>query len=195
MARIRVKQYAARNPANVKSIEEKCKAKRRHEALADLVGFLKARESKFWKKVDRRGSDECWNWSGDKVRGYGRFLLVTGFKVTASRASYILANGAVPDGLYVCHKCDNPSCCNPAHLYAGTSEQNAIDREVRNRSKPRSGHKINEETAMKIFEAVGTQEAIAAKFGVSRSYVSMVKSGKRWKRITNAVTINASQVI
>lgn len=115
--------------------------------------------------------------------GYGRFDIDGGKWITASRAAYMLRSGGLDKRTFVLHKCDTPLCCNPFHLYAGTQKQNVQDIYDRGRNTPRSGHKITEEIAMKIFSAEGTQNEIARRFGVSRSFVSLVKSGKRWPRI------------
>jgi len=76
----------------------------------------------FWKKVDKRGPDECWNWLGAinrKGGGYGQFG-VRGFIAKAHRVSWELLYGDIPKGLMVLHKCNNPSCVNPSHLYLGS---------------------------------------------------------------------------
>jgi len=84
-------------------------------------------EKRFWAKVDIRGEDECWNWKGYRKKdGYGLFQS-SGFAALTHRFSYELEVGPIPDGLIICHKCDNPSCVNPNHLYAGTSSDNNHD--------------------------------------------------------------------
>jgi hypothetical protein len=89
---------------------------------------------RFWSKVDKRGEDECWEWKDHKDRGgYGKIWL-SGRNVLAHRFAWVIANGKMPDGLFACHKCDNPACCNPNHLFAGTSQDNIDDRVRKGRS-------------------------------------------------------------
>lgn len=90
---------------------------------------------RFWSKVDRRGADECWSWTASTFRhGYGKFQLgrddehPDGRVAYAPRVAWELANGrAIPDGKVVRHHCDNPPCCNPAHLAVGTQAENTSD--------------------------------------------------------------------
>lgn len=78
----------------------------------------------FWPRVDKRGPDECWPWLGNiGTTGYGVFFLHRR-PLVASRVAYQLTNGvSLPPGksIMVCHRCDNPPCCNPAHLFLGTA--------------------------------------------------------------------------
>lgn len=90
---------------------------------------------KFWSRVDRSGGpDACWPWTGGRYStGYGRMSM--GRKKTgAHRLAWAIANGPIPDGLVICHTCDNPPCCNPAHLWAGTNQDNTADRVAKGRS-------------------------------------------------------------
>lgn len=84
-------------------------------------------EEKFFK------TDSCWIWTAaTRSTGYGVFSY-KGKPVTASRVSYTLYKGEIPDGLHVLHTCDNPSCVNPEHLFLGTNKDNVEDRKAKNR--------------------------------------------------------------
>lgn len=84
--------------------------------------------SKFWKKVDIGGDDECWIWLGyTKSTGHG----LTSYKsmsIHAHRKAWILTHGPIASNLCVNHRCDNGACCNPKHMYLGTRADNMIDR-------------------------------------------------------------------
>jgi hypothetical protein len=98
---------------------------------------------RFWPKVVK--SDGCWLWVGAKFeRGYG-CIVAGGPRINgrpaerrhlyAHRVSYELSVGPIPDGLYVCHHCDNPPCVNPSHLFLGTATDNNRDREAKGRGR------------------------------------------------------------
>ena len=90
----------------------------------------------FWAKVEKRTGTDCWKWLGDPSRaGYGS-LRVGGRNRLAHRVSYVLANGPIPSGMLVCHRCDNPSCVNPAHLFLGTHGDNTRDAIQKGRLDP-----------------------------------------------------------
>lgn len=94
--------------------------------------------ARFWPKVDRRGPLECWPWTASSLTtyGYGHIRLTSSRrKVLSHRLAYELANGPIPDGLKVLHECDNPPCCNPAHLFLGTHLANARDRDSKGRQR------------------------------------------------------------
>lgn len=89
--------------------------------------------ARFWKYV--RKTDSCWIWTGSKASQYkyGQLTIVRNHWVYAHRMSYELHVGPIPDGYHICHKCDNPPCVNPDHLFAGTAKDNMQDRERKGR--------------------------------------------------------------
>jgi len=93
----------------------------------------KSAEDRFWAKVNKNG--ECWIWTGAKLpKGYGHFY--SGEKtVLASRWSYEYAYGLIPEGLMVLHRCDNPPCVNPEHLFLGTMQDNIDDMIAKGRQR------------------------------------------------------------
>lgn len=98
------------------------------------------RPEEFWSKVSRRGLDECWPWTGALRRGYG-VAKWHGRSLGAHRIAYMLLHGQVPGKMFICHKCDNPKCCNPRHLYVGDHTMNMLDkaRKKRGRTRPAPG--------------------------------------------------------
>ena len=88
---------------------------------------------RFWSKVDECGPDECWEFAAVGTDGYGKFWY-RGRSVHASRMSYELTHEPVPDDMCVCHKCDNPRCVNPSHLFLGSNRDNSQDMLSKNRA-------------------------------------------------------------
>jgi hypothetical protein len=89
--------------------------------------------NRFWDKVVK--TDGCWEWSGCRhPRGYGlaRYM---GKTVVTHRIAWMLERGAIPGGMVICHKCDNPPCVNPDHLFIGTQADNNRDRHQKGRTK------------------------------------------------------------
>lgn len=88
---------------------------------------------RFWSRVDRSG--HCWEWTADKFNnGYGRFYF-EGRQQGAHRLAYELIIGTIPDGMCACHKCDNPSCVRPSHIFIGTQLENMRDAAKKGRTR------------------------------------------------------------
>lgn len=130
---------------------------------------------KFWAKV-KKEPNACWIWTGSgNPDGYG-IVSVSNSRMSTHRYSYELAFGKIPEGLHVLHKCDNPPCVNPAHLFLGTNADNMEDKNV----KDRAGLKLKTKDVHAIIDACKsgcTQRSVAKQFGVSPSHVSKLCSG------------------
>lgn len=143
-------------------------------------------ENRFWARILKK--DGCWEWSGHKCpRGYGRLTQGGGSKkiVLAHRLSYEIHSGQIPKGLFVCHRCDNPQCCNPSHLFLGTASDNNKDakskgrsRGVRGESQPKS--KLTRDDVAEIRASGLTQDRLAKTYGVSQSAISLAKRSINW---------------
>lgn len=150
----------------------------------------KTLEQRFWSKVTVGSPLECWTWkAGKNACGYGTIGdgNTPARSILAHRLSWIIAHGKVPDGLCVLHHCDNPPCCNPAHLYVGTMKDNCIDRDKRGRHGNIKGERhgrarLNWEKVAEIRKLWPkmTMQQIAAKFGVTPGTIWFVVKLKTW---------------
>lgn len=137
---------------------------------------------RFWEKVQR--SDGCWLWTGSLMtRGYGQ-VFWNGRPDGAHRVAWMLTRGEIPDGLYVLHRCDNRPCVRPDHLFLGTHEINMKDAVTKGRfHTPRpTRQKVTDEQLgeMLALRSAGMlQKDIAARFGVTKGFVSLLVRGKR----------------
>lgn len=144
--------------------------------------------SRFWAKVDKRGPDECWPWTGCLTPlGYGQ-LLIHAKKWMAHRASWRIAHGPIPKGMCVCHHCDNPPCVNPAHLFLGTHKQNSEDMVNKGRaaSGPFSPSKIR---LIRKLYCTGhyTQAELAKRFGTTQPVISGITRGQTYRQAPGRV--------
>lgn len=143
----------------------------------------------FWDNVDKRGADECWEWqAARKGPGYGTFRKTKGGPpFNAHRVAYELANGPIPPGLHVCHRCDNPPCVNPAHLFVGTARDNVRDRVAKGRfiGEQSSTPKLRETDVAGILDAYAaggiSMRELGARYGVTWGNVRSIVYGKTWK--------------
>lgn len=136
--------------------------------------------------VDKCGG--CWNWKGHKsLFGYGQ-IKINGSQQMAHRVTYELYVGRIPKGLCVLHKCDNPSCCNPDHLFLGTMKDNVIDCMKKGRRSNRKGENNNNAklTEIQVKEIRRKHESgargveLAREYNVSKQTISSVVCRIAW---------------
>ena len=154
-------------------------------------------EARFWSKVSIVDDDtSCWEWQASKhPDGYGTFSWSGGpFEVKtpgAHRVAFFLTNGFAPEN--TCHRCDNPPCVRPSHLFAGTQVENIADRHAKGRSRGaiqigEANHnaKLTEDAVLAIRHEVATgnpEEAVAAAHGISRATVTLIRQGAIWAHV------------
>lgn len=161
---------------------------------------------KFWRKVVKgKTVDDCWKWNASKFRsGYGQIthgeLVGERKNLKSHRVSYELHFGKIPDGMAVCHTCDNPECSNPKHLFIGSFKDNAHDMIRKGRRYDTSGEnngqaKITAKIAAKIRSDYSkndpesgrhvrkkySQAALGRKYGLSQTVIGDIIRGKTWR--------------
>ena len=145
----------------------------------------------FWDRVEIRGPHDCWEWKlGLSDKGYGRFNTV-GKTFRAHRVAWTLHSGRIPGHLCVCHHCDNPVCCNPAHLFLGTHIDNVRDCASKGRRAIRHGnsHSQSKLTSgrVRLIRAMRpagfSMNELAEIFQVGRSCIADAASGRRWAHV------------
>lgn len=144
----------------------------------------------FIRQIDRDGPNGCWLWSGALLQsGYGNFNY-GGKKWRAHRFSYSVLVGPIGDA-HVLHRCDNPQCVNPEHLFLGTPADNAADKAAKGRTgrEKRIGEgnglaKLTEENVRMIRRSNLSGEQLAKQLGVSKVAVNYARSGQTWSHVT-----------
>lgn len=160
--------------------------------------------ARFHARVDTAG--DCWEWIGGRtMAGYGLFSTTGNNHVLAHRFAYTLAYGPIPEGLLICHSCDNPPCCNPDHLWLGNDAVNAADMVAKGRSTKGDRHAFRQNPeraahgenhvcaklrevdvrAMRFRYAAGgvTFQELADAYGVTSGAISAVIMRKNWKHV------------
>lgn len=151
--------------------------------------------SRFWSKVDRsNGPDACWEWTAYRDPfGYGS-IHIASKTPRAHRVAWTLTNEAIPENMNVLHRCDNPSCCNPAHLFLGTDADNNRDRSAKHRSSYAPANTGSQNARAKLTEAqvllirqrhangvTGAQ--LGREFGITGGNVSEIVRRKIWRHV------------
>lgn len=175
-----------------------------HACYARQLACRRSASERFWSSVDQSAGDgACWPWTrGRGSFGYGHFWL-NGRAIGAHVVAYEWCVGQVPPGLWVLHHCDNPPCCNPKHLYAGSAADNSRDRSERGRVKSATGERNGASTkpervlrgeqksqakltwaeVREIRRRAASSErqsSLAQAFGIDASLVSRIVAGKDW---------------
>jgi len=133
----------------------------------------------FWPRVFRSSPEDCWPWTGRVMAtrgGYGR-LTVKGKMIGAHRMALILHSGGDMPGLFACHRCDNPICCNPLHLFWGTPLDNTRDCLEKKRRPAPHPRKINLEEVVKLHGDGWSYSRLATLYAVNQASI-----GKALKR-------------
>jgi hypothetical protein len=142
---------------------------------------------RFWSKVNRRGPEDCWEWQrGRFSNGYGLVTLHPFGNFLAHRIAYAIGYGRAPGQLFVCHRCDNPRCCNPAHLFLGTCADNLADMRAKQRGAmgEASPHaKLTTSVVLAILASDESQQALGDRYEVSQTAVGNIRRGKTWGHI------------
>jgi len=160
-----------------------------------MTGF-RPLDQRFWSKVKAASTEACWPWRGCKnSSGYG-LIEVNGKQCRAHRISWRIHLKSLPAGMCVLHRCDNPLCVNPRHLFLGTRRDNNIDKV--NKGRARGGRmsgvsnpasKLTEPEVRSIRKMAasdtsrGSQARIARRFGVSETMVSYIVRRKKWSHL------------
>lgn len=148
---------------------------------------------RFMKRVDKDGPDGCWIWTGSRQRAqwHGQWRGPKGTPELAHRAAWRLMRCEIPQGMCVCHRCDNPVCVNPAHLFLGTVSENFKDMWAKGRARPKThcgeAHGMAKLTADKVREIRASDESakdIAARLGVGTTTIYDVRKRKIWQHVT-----------
>ena len=157
-------------------------------------------ETRFWSKVDKTG--DCWIWTGTKtLAGYGR-KIINHKAFYTHRLVWELVNGKIPDGMEICHRCDNPSCVRPNHLFLGTQADNthdAINKKRLNNSGENNGRakltlaQVREIKEVYVHSPRGqaiqgkenSQASLASLYNVTRYAIRAIVNGKTWRKENN----------
>ncbi len=144
-------------------------------------------ETRFWKYVDKKSKNECWNWTGTcDQNGYGQFWPYHQKAIGTHRFSWLLHYGDIPDQLWVLHTCDNRKCINPQHLWLGTRQDNMKDMVIKNRQIKCEKHpraKLTVSQVERILELKGkfSHRELAGMFNVSHTSIGKIHRSQSWR--------------
>ncbi len=142
--------------------------------------------SRFLSSRTEGGKNDCWNWNkSTNEKGYGQ-VMCAGKNIKAHKMAYMIHVGDIPDGVSVLHKCDNPRCVNPNHLFLGSQADNINDMYGKKRAIVGSRHKLSkltEQEALEIFKSKESTAVLANRFSVCAQLVNAIKRKSKWKHL------------
>jgi hypothetical protein len=144
--------------------------------------------------------NNCWEFSkGKNYGGYGISTLEHK-QMLVHRASYKYHFGSIPEGLHILHRCDNPPCCNPDHLFAGTNLDNIRDKMEKGRQKGNKGgdhpeSKLKETDVINIFLSSESIKELAKQYNVEPCTISNIRNSRSWGHITELLRLNKNTII
>ena len=146
--------------------------------------------TRFVQKIDFNSHPRgCWIWTGAKCpAGYGFIKRKDGAQLKAHRVSYEFTFGPIANGMFVCHRCDNPSCVRPSHLFMGSAQDNMTDmvakgRAARNCGERNGSAKLTRSQVEMIRGRNDSHERLAARFSVSATAIGLIKRRQRWAHL------------
>jgi hypothetical protein len=184
---------------------------------------LRSDVDRFWEKVAKNGSDDCWLWIATTTHGYGAFHKTggNGLNVGAHRFAFALSYGVIPEGMHILHTCDNRACCRNddegwyfangtwhprrGHLWLGTNEDNVADMMAKGRYRQGTLPHGTDHPNAKLTDADvaairasftgahGQVAQLTRQYGVSRTLIGLIVEGKVWKHVTASSSGNALQ--
>jgi hypothetical protein len=147
-----------------------------------LMLEAKSQEDRFWEKV-KKNKDGCWEWTANKMRlGYGMFRFDKIWQLS-HRVSWKITNGPIPEGLNVLHRCDNPACVRPDHLFLGTQIDNIKDMVKKGRQWKKLTDKQVVEIRQKYAHGDVLQRELAENYNVSRDHICDIVRVKKRKGV------------
>jgi len=163
-----------------------CLSKEKAKEHCSKLNFVEDVEKYIRDRIIVNKENNCWEWTGSiSTKGYPQSGLSRYSKV-ASRTSYMVFIGKIPKGILVCHKCDNPKCVNPDHLFLGTQQDNMNDMVEKGRSLRGEKHpktKLNESDVRRIRKSRYKPCILARKYKVSQSAIRHIQDRRTWKHV------------